>query len=293
MFVKKFIKNVICFFLFVFIAQVINAGENKSPLIFIESDWLKGEINNSGVLILDIRSRDEYLSGHIPGAIHCSADDFFSDSKKRLRSFSELRVLVSRILRPAEKIVVYDKEGINRIARIFWILESLGFYKKVLILDKGYQQWQQKGLSIEKEERKNRVSNAPLFVDPERYATSFAIRLSVDSKEKLLIDVRDEAEFSGSSGSGRKGHIPGSVSFPLKKIMKDGSYIHDYEFQGISQEELLKKKIYIYGNLIADSALMYLWFRMIGGNVAVYGGGWQEWQSDNKLPVTVGEGRGL
>ena len=85
------------------------------------------KINKGDILILDIRDKDSFNSGHINGAINLSdgnINDFISDTKKD------------------ESILVYCYHG-NSSQNAAKFLVKCGF-NKVYSLDGGYEAWKNK-----------------------------------------------------------------------------------------------------------------------------------------------------
>lgn len=87
----------------------------------------KGKIDKSRkVLLLDVRTRDEFLEGHIPGAINIPVDELESrlDELKRYANF---------------EIIVYCRSG-NRSKRASEFLVKQGF-KHIYNLSGGIIEW--------------------------------------------------------------------------------------------------------------------------------------------------------
>jgi rhodanese-related sulfurtransferase len=83
-------------------------------------------------LVLDVRSADEFASGHVPGAINVSHDQ-----------------VAARIgeLGPAREVVVYCERG-TRAAKAAEVLSGAGFTVKHLSGD--MSGWREQGLPIER-----------------------------------------------------------------------------------------------------------------------------------------------
>ena len=87
-----------------------------------------------GLVILDIRTADEYAAGHIPGAINI---DYYSpDFESKLRE-----------LDPTVPYVMYCQSG-NRSAKALPLMDSIGF-QEVYELDGGISAWAAAGEPIE------------------------------------------------------------------------------------------------------------------------------------------------
>ena len=84
-----------------------------------------------GVLVLDVRERDEFLRGHIPNATHLARGTLELEIEKRVPD-------------PATEIVLYCGAG-NRSALSADNLQRMG-YASVKILAGGLQDWIDAGL---------------------------------------------------------------------------------------------------------------------------------------------------
>jgi phage shock protein E len=89
---------------------------------------------DSAPLVLDVRSRDEYTQGHIPGAVNIPHDELF----ERL---AELPIEKS------EEVVVHCKSG-RRAGMAEEVLSESG-YSNVRNLSGHWEGWQQAGLPTE------------------------------------------------------------------------------------------------------------------------------------------------
>ncbi|RME80358.1 MAG: molybdopterin-synthase adenylyltransferase MoeB [Caldilineae bacterium] len=94
-------------------------------------DWLQ---NGADVRVIDIRERDEWIQGHIPGATHLS------------RSFLELQIEQIEPNRDA-RIVLYCAGGVRSLLAAA-NLQEMG-YTNVLSMIGGFNGWKNLGLDIE------------------------------------------------------------------------------------------------------------------------------------------------
>lgn len=84
-------------------------------------------MNNDQVKIIDVRSQEDYLAGHITHAINLDILQF--------GSYSQIKALD-----PNQTYLIYCNSGL-RSSSILRILESLGF-TLVYILNNGLQDWE-------------------------------------------------------------------------------------------------------------------------------------------------------
>lgn len=97
-------------------------------------DDLAGQIEaGTAPLIIDVRSEDEFLAGHVPGA-RLIPHDQMSDYLEDLAALKD------------EPLVLYCRSG-ARAGRAAEVLESGGF-SQVLILEGSYQAWSGAGREV-------------------------------------------------------------------------------------------------------------------------------------------------
>ena len=91
-------------------------------------------INRKDALVIDLSANNEFLKGHIPGAVNLAA--------------SELAASESKSLKKDRPVVVYDRNG-REAERAAALLKRLGF-ADVAFLDGGYDGWVRESLPVAK-----------------------------------------------------------------------------------------------------------------------------------------------
>ena len=135
----------------------------------------------SGVLILDVRSKNLFSEGHIPGSLFIGLEGMFAPWAGTLIEDVNQKII---IVSPKGK----EEETISRLSRV-------GFDNVLGFLDGGYENWIKSSGKI----NKIKSINAEEFINEAR------------SSIKNIYDVRGEDEFKIS-------HFPGAKNIPLKKI---------------------------------------------------------------------------
>ena len=115
------------------VEQLIAAAARNVSFMSLEEVRRRIETDDPGILLLDVRERDAYERGHIPGATHIP------------RGQLELRVNQA-LPDPTKRIVVYCEVGrVSTLATA--TLREMGFSRAVA-LDKGMQQWIENGYPV-------------------------------------------------------------------------------------------------------------------------------------------------
>ncbi len=107
-------------------------SEKQGVVIHTTADSIYRVIQQGDVVVLDVRPKEKYEQGHIPGAIHMDLMDSF---ETRIQSLK------------ARKVVVYCGNG-QRSLQASQILQEYGI-DTVYNLAKGLPEWVQAGLPVE------------------------------------------------------------------------------------------------------------------------------------------------
>ncbi|MEO0254429.1 MAG: rhodanese-like domain-containing protein [candidate division WOR-3 bacterium] len=151
----KFILQSILIFLISFTFGILFAFYKKIPLFpentevfllskkypeisFIESEKLLKLIGRDDILLIDAREREEYLKGHIKGAINIPYTEFYSDPLNFIS-----------ILDMNKKIIIYCDGGFCELSfKLAELLKEAGF-KELTIYTGGFYEWNKKGYPLE------------------------------------------------------------------------------------------------------------------------------------------------
>jgi thiosulfate/3-mercaptopyruvate sulfurtransferase len=183
-----------------------------ADLGLIDTTALKG--NPAKWVILDARPKADWESGHIPGAIPFSWENYTRTDAKGVKysSFTpqELAVALAGLgIDEKTPVVVYgdaDKsfggEGYD-----VWLLSWLGHKGAIRLLNGGIQAWRNQNLPLTRGAERPAAKKARYQVDPKsRYIVSTEeVRNAKGSY--TLVDVRSTFEWI-------KGRIPGAIHIP-------------------------------------------------------------------------------
>jgi rhodanese-related sulfurtransferase len=118
----------ILFLIFIFSCELLSSPETN---IISESDFI--ELHDSEYTLIDVRTQDEFDSGHINNAINL---DFYSDTFK-----NDILSL------PKNKTIVLYCRTNNRSGKTATILKENG-YKDILVIKGGITEWVKNGNDI-------------------------------------------------------------------------------------------------------------------------------------------------
>ena len=56
--------------------EISERGYSDSSRL-VSTDWLENELSNEDVIVIDVRNKEQYDAGHIPGAYHMTPGEVF------------------------------------------------------------------------------------------------------------------------------------------------------------------------------------------------------------------------
>ena len=217
------------------------------PLVSV--DWLKSNLSNEKLIVLDIRnkidggSKEAFEVSHIPTAIY---SNYLEDGWRttvdgivgKLPPLKDLEILIGNLGISNDNHVVVVPGGINSsdfgsAARVYWTFKVLG-HEEVSILDGGYTAWVKKfpdqiELGIQDP---NKVAFKSNFQS--RYlATTEEVYKNLDNISVAFVDARTEEQHFGKKKHGKAlaaGTIPGALLLKQSDlIIENTSYVKDLD----------------------------------------------------------------
>ena len=177
-----------------------------------------------GVIIWDVRASNQYLEGHIPGAIN------FGDIGTVLRDpnredfidLAEINAIFNKAgLDIYKEIVVYGSRG-NPYS--YFGLFTIHYFggKQAKVFHDGIDGWADAGLPIEKTSSTLGSINIKLAPQENLVVSNEQMRKLYNNQSVQVVDARTFNEFKGNDVRAiRGGHIPGAISIPYEQNWKD------------------------------------------------------------------------
>jgi thiosulfate/3-mercaptopyruvate sulfurtransferase len=248
------------------------------------------------VVIVDTRSIDEYLNGHIPSAINLDLMQFhwIDTSRIGIRQFNtQMRNLLSNMgIDETKSVVFYDKISGPSAARGVWLLHYFS-HLNVSILDGGFEAWRSKEFQIEMKTNAFSHSSLAMSTNTKVIADLNMVKSAVTKgvvENHVLVDCRSEEEYDGRvTRALRGGHIPHAINIDwtlnIDKL-NNGRFKKPSALAKIYSSIPRTDEVITYCQGGYRAANTYLVLKLLGyEKVRVYLGSWGEWGNKSNFPV--------
>jgi thiosulfate/3-mercaptopyruvate sulfurtransferase len=201
----------------------LGGAVQAQPSSIVDLEYVKAA-QQRGVIIWDVRASNQYLEGHIPGAIN------FGDIGTVLRDpnredfidLAEINAIFNKAgLDIYKEIVVYGSRG-NPYS--YFGLFTIHYFggKQAKVFHDGIDGWADAGLPIEKTSSTLASINIKLAPQENLVVSNEQMRKLYNNQSVQVLDARTFNEFKGNDVRAiRGGHIPGAISIPYEQNWKD------------------------------------------------------------------------
>lgn len=243
--------------------------------------------------------RENYLEGHIPGAIYAHLDEDLSAPKTARTGrhpLPDVGIMAQRLgqwgIGPGRQVIVYDTASGAFAARLWWMLHYYG-YPAAAILDGGYAKWVEEGRPlVSGQEAPHPAAHFVPKLHPEMLVSQEDVEnIRLDPAWKL-VDARSAVRYRGEQEpiDPVKGHIPGSVNrFHGENLKTDGTLLPKAELRRQLKKLLggtpVNQTVVYCGSGVTSCFHVAAMYRAGLGMPRLYAGSWSEWIRDPKNPI--------
>lgn len=258
---------------------------------FIQSPTLDSN-STRDILILDLGSEQNYVGGHVPGAVHVPSKALIlgqPPAPGRLPTQEQLNQLFSSLgLTPETHVVVYDDEGGAWAGRMIWTLDVIG-HKAYSYINGGLLAWKEDGLPLQTENNQRTAIEQQVSINTTPIAEIDDILPRLGEPNFAIWDARGPQEYSGEKVLAAKGgHIPGAINVEFTQLMdrQRGSRIREDAREFLAAHGLNESQdIITHCQTHRRSGLTYLVGKTLGFTIRGYHGSWSEWGNHPDTPV--------
>ena len=275
-----------------------NFSKTEWPVegIFVDLDYVLSK--KGSAILVDTRSEENYLKGHLPGAISLGmqkfqACDVLRDQMARIRSVSELEeILGSKGIARDSEIILYGDKSDFCTTVVYWIFDVLGF-PKVRFFNDGINGAFASSVELETSVNSLAPTELNALMDNSLVATTDKVYQNVTSKEALLMDVRSPGEHNGKPPKAlRGGRIPGSINIHVEDNLADSrlrTIKPVNELMELYKNLDLDREVIIYCMTATRAAYTYTILKALGfKKVKKYDDSWIIWGGRMDLPIEKG-----
>jgi len=279
-----------------------NEFSSVSGVNLVSTDWLYSNLNNDDFTIVDLRTADEYLSGHIPNSINIPFDvisawatsDFgpgglwveLPDHSTLSATLGSYGISCNSKIILVTGLPLANPYSLGSPGRVAMTLAYAGL-KHIGTLDGAYEKWVSEGKPVSSEPPTistaacNCTTNSTFLVDMDYVEDNLG--------EVILVDARDADVYSGATlepwSNGKPGHIPTAVSLPAASLWNtiDGTYKSVATISALANAALgsdaKQKSIVVYCGVGGYAGTVWFALTKILGykNVKVFDGSAQQW----------------
>ena len=263
--------------------------------IIINPDALFQLNRDPEILLVDVRSREEYDAGHLPDAVLLDYARLIEAQPPALGlppGEEKLTALFSWLgLSDQKHVVAYDQNAGAAACRLLWTLDITG-HDRFSLLDGGHASWVASGLPTDRLHHQPAPTLYNARIGSHGIRTKDQVLKKLDDPNVVLLDSRSALEFNGQKRlAARGGHIPGAVNLdwievtdPARnhQLLDEDKLLVTYHGLGVVPE----KEIIPYCQTHRRSSHAYIVLKHLGyKNVHAYAGSWSEWGNLSDVPV--------
>lgn len=275
----------------------------KHPEVLVDTNWVSQHMKDGSVRVVEVDydPTANYNLGHVPGAVLLDWRKDLNDPVARdLVSKERLEQLLGQAGATNQTTLVLYGDFNNWFAAFaFWILKYYGV-EKIVLMNGGRKKWLAEDREVTKEVPNYPKTTFKISGTNEQLRTYLDyVRSSMKKSDKVLVDVRSPAEFTGevtappeypNEHAQRGGHIPGAVNIPWSQAVKeDGTFksaediANLYQSKGVTAD----KEVITYCRIGERSSFTWFVLKYLLGypNVKNYDGSWTEWGNMVRNPI--------
>jgi thiosulfate/3-mercaptopyruvate sulfurtransferase len=267
--------------------------------LLISPAQLRQRLTSGGVVLLHIGERADYNAGHLPGARFLPYESISTPPRDgvmlEIPPAATLDSLLESLgVSDGSRIVLYwSRDWYSPTTRVFLTLDYLGLGERTSILDGGFDAWRAAGGPATKDVAPVTRGSLTVHPRPDVIVDAKAVRSAIGDARVAIVDARDPRFYTGEAEGmhAREGHVPGAKNLPFNTLLDDHG-----AFQSRSAlESLLEaagatpgKRVIGYCHIGQQASVVYFVARLLGRDVSLYDGSWDDWSRHAELPVETG-----
>ena len=277
--------------------------EYAHPEVLVDTQWVEDHLKDPKVRVaeVDYDPKANYKLGHALGAVLFDwKEDINHPLTRNIFSKQSCEDLLQRAgINNDTTLILYGDFNNWFAAFAFWVFKYYG-YDDIRLMNGGRKKWLEEDRPLSKDIPEYPKGNFKA-AEPDNSIRVFLnyVRDSIESSQKVLIDVRSPKEFTGeilappeypTEHAQRGGHIPGALNIPWSQaVSEDGTFKSAeelkklYESKGITSD----KEVITYCRIGERSSHTWFVLKYLLGypDVKNYDGSWTEWGNMIDNPI--------
>ena len=269
--------------------------------LFVSTDWLEANLEDSLLVILHYGMKTEFEKEHIPGARYVTIWDLVVKNEQGIKhEFPDEQKLEQALrllgLNNNSKIIICYEDGnaIPWAARLFVTLDYAGLGNRAAMLNGGLKAWKEEGRPVTQSVTAFTEGKVDIKLKEDVRISKDEVLSMLHREDVVIVDARPEERYYGISedkNAIRQGHIEGAVNIPFFSLTLDDS-THMFRAQEDLRQQFANHNaspeslIIAYCGTGVWASPVYFAARLLGYRVRFYDGSFQEWGSDESLPIS-------
>jgi thiosulfate/3-mercaptopyruvate sulfurtransferase len=287
-------------------ALVLSTGfahaQSAAPSLITPAQ-LEPMLADPAVVLLHVGEKAEYDAAHLPGARHVETRAVAAAPQPggltlQLPTPADLESRLEALgISDSSRIVVYmGKDWISPLTRVVFTLDYAGLGGRTMVLDGGMPAWKAAGKTLTTDvPPAPAVGSLTITARPEAVADLAWVQSHAGVKGSVVIDARNTQFYTGESNNNgripRPGHVAGAVSVPYDTwVREDGSFKSRDELEAMLKAAGATPgaSIATYCHIGQQATVPYFVARMLGYDVKLFDGSYEEWARTEGAPVKTG-----
>lgn len=263
----------------------------------VEPAWLAENLGSPDLRVIEVRPQAEYNSGHIPGSV-CVSHDNFRGVVGGVSSMLQLAEMLAGHMsvmgiRPTDRVVIVPDDKPHDATLVAMAFGRLG-HARFGVLNGGFPRWAYEKRPVTTELPQAQKSQYPV-PPPDAFTVTYKqVMENLKAANHVIIDVRPTEYFTGEKvDEARGGHIPGAKNRPYTEdLVQYGkvTLLKPSEQLETAYASLVPDKqtnVIIHCRTGHQASQTFFVMRYLLGHERVfwYDAGWSEWAARSELPL--------
>jgi len=264
----------------------------------VSTGWLSEHLQDEDLVLLHLGREGSHARAHIPGARSATLRTLLRVNDAGIRDEmlpeAEIAATLSALgVGDQSKVVVYfeDERGFFATARYLLTLEYAGMAGRAAYLDGGLPKWRNEGRPVEKGDVAAAPSEMEVVAAHDVIVDKNWLAMHIEDDAVTVLDGRPPDSYAGRDDHwDRPGHISGATNIPFFTLLEESPpYLLKqpdalsamFTEAGVGPDDT----VVVYCGTGLWASPLYLAARLLGYEVRLYDGSFQEWSADPSLPI--------